>query len=210
MSGEMHFIVTNAATVELLQNLVSNGIFEQRQTMELLKRFVAEDKESAEKYELAKERHNLLSDLCDQLDKQEPVNGPHSKAYWDKFKKEELVDQVYVQERLIKYCTNELRRITLKWGENSHLIESAKGSNLMPLIAKAIGVEIAKPFRARRSDTNQPFRAVLAMDGLHLFLPNGTISSANSVALQHICLGLCRDLKQEGGSNEEEKGQHNT
>lgn len=208
MSGEMHYIVTNAATVELLQNLVSNGAFEQKQTMELLKRFVAEDKESAEKYELAKERYNLLSDLCDQLDKQEPVNGPHSKAYWDKFKKEELVDQVYVQERLIKYCTNELRRITLKWGENSHLIENAKGSNLMPLIAKAMGAEIAKPFTCVVKGLH--YKMVLAMDGCHLFFKDGEMDEPNSVALQHLCLGLYTNLKQEGQSHEEEKGQRNT
>lgn len=208
MSGEMHFIVTNAATIEELENLVSNGIFDQRKTMELLKRFVAEDPESAEKYELAKERHTLLNDLHDQLKKQEPVNGPHSKAYWDKFKKEELVDQVYVQERLIKYCTNELRRITLKWGANSHLIENAKGSNLMPLIAKAAGLEIAKPFSCVVKGLR--YKMVLAMDGCHLFFKDGEMDEPNSVALQHLCLGLYTNLKQEGDGNEEEKGQHNT
>ena len=91
-----------------------------------------------------------------------------------------------------------------------HLIENAKGHNLMPLLAKALGVEMAKPFTVRRSDTNQPFRAVLAMDGVHLLLPNNTIGSANSLPLQHICLGLYRDLKQEGGGNEEKEGQNNT
>ena len=210
MAGEISFIVTDAETLMLVRNLISNSIFKKERDMEALNRFVAEDAECKEKYELASHRRTLLKALEDQIKESHPVTAQHAKAYWEKFKKEELVEQVYVQERLLAYCANEIKRITFKWGQNSHLIENAKGHNLMPLLAKALGVEMAKPFTARRSDTNQLFRAVLAMDGMHLLLPNNTIGSANSLALQHICLGLYRDLKQEGDGSEEKEGQNNT
>lgn len=210
MAGEMRYIVTDAETLMLVRDLISNSIFKKERDMEVLNRFVEEDAECKEKYELASRHRTLLKALEDQINESYPVTAQHSKAYWEKFKKEELVEQVYIQERLLNHCTNEIKRITLKWGKNSHLIENAKGHNLMPLLAKALGVEMAKPFTARRSDTNQPFRAVLAMDGMHLLLPNNTIGSANRIALQHICLGLYRDLKQEGGGSEEKEGQNNT
>ena len=210
MAGEIRFIVTDAETLMLVRNLISNSIFKKERDMEVLNRFVEEDAECKEKYELASHRRTLLKALEDQTKESQPVTAQHAKAYWEKFKKEELVEQVYVQERLLAYCANGIKRITFKWGQNSHLIENAKGHNLMPLLAKALGVEMAKPFTVRRSDTNQPFRAVLAMDGMHLLLPNNTIGSANSLPLQHICLGLYRDLKQEGGGSEEKEGQDNT
>ena len=210
MAGEMRYIVTDAETLMLVRDLISNSIFKKERDMEVLNRFVEEDAECKEKYELASRRRTLLKALEDQINESYPVTAQHAKIYWEKFKKEELVEQVYVQERLLAYCANEIKRITFKWGQNSHLIENAKGHNLMPLLAKAVGVEMAKPFTARRGDTNQPFKAVLAMDGIHLLLPNNTIGSANSLALQHICLGLYRDLKQEGGGNEEKEGQNNT
>lgn len=210
MAGEIRFIVTDAETLMLVRNLISNSIFKKEHDMEVLNRFIEEDAECKEKYELASHRRTLLKALEDQINESYPVTAQHAKAYWEKFKKEELVEQVYVQERLLAYCANEIKRITFKWGQNSHLIENAKGHNLMPLLAKALGVEMAKPFTARRSDTNQPFRAVLALDGMHLLLQNNTIGSANSLALQHICLGLYRDLKQEGDGSEEKEGQNNT
>ena len=187
MAGEIRFIVTDAETLTLVRNLISNSIFKKERDMEVLNRFIEEDAECKEKYELASHRRTLLKALEDQIKESQPVTAQHAKAY----------------------CANEIKRITFKWGQNSHLIENAKGHNLMPLLAKAVGVEMAKPFTARRSDTNQPFRAVLAMDGMHLLLPNNTIGSANSLALQHICLGLYRDLKQEGGGSEEKEGQDN-
>lgn len=210
MAGEISFIVTDAETLMLARNLISNSIFKKERDMEVLNRFVEEDAECKEKYELASHRRTLLKALEDQIKESQSVTAQHAKAYWEKFKKEELVEQVYVQERLLAYCANEIKRITFKWGQNSHLIENAKGHNLMPLLAKALGVEMAKPFTARRSGTHRPFRAVLAMDGIHLLLPNNTIDSANSLALQDICLGLYRDLKQEGGGSEEKEGQNNT
>ena len=208
MAGEIHFIVTDAETLMLVRNLISNSIFKKERDMEVLNRFVGEDAECKEKYELASHRRTLLKALEDQINESYPATAQHAKAYWEKFKKEELVDQVYVQERLIKYCTNELRRITLKWGANSHLIENAKGSNLMPLIAKAAGLEIAKPFSCVVKGLR--YKMVLAMDGCHLFFKDGEMDEPNSVALQHLCLGLYTNLKQEGDGNEEEKGQHNT
>lgn len=210
MAGEIRFIVIDAETLMLVRDLISNSIFKKERDMEVLNRFVEEDAECKEKYELASHCRTLLKALEDQINESYPVTAQHAKAYWEKFKKEELVEQVYVQERLLAYCANEIKRITFKWGQNSHLIENAKGHNLMPLLAKALGVEMAKPFTARRSGTHRPFRAVLAMDGIHLLLPNNTIDSANSLALQHICLGLYRDLKQEGGGSEEKEGQNNT
>lgn len=211
MAGEIRFIVTDAETLMLVRNLISNSIFKKERDMEVLNRFVEEDAECKEKYELASRRRTLLKALEDQIKESQPATAQHAKAYWEKFfEKEKLVEQVYLQERLLIYCANEIKRIALKWGKNSRLIENAKGHNLMPLLAKAIGVEMAKPFTARRSDTNQPFKAVLAMDGVHLLLPNNTIGSANSLALQHICLGLYRDLKQEKDENEEKDSQNNT
>lgn len=210
MAGEIRFIVTDAETLMLVRNLISNSIFKKERDMEVLNRFVEEDAECKEKYELASHRCTLLKALEDQINESYPLTAQHAKAYWEKFKKEELVEQVYVQERLLNHCANEIKRITLKWGKNSHLIEDAKGHNLMPLLAKAVGVDMAKPFVARRSDTNQSFRAVIAMDGIHLLLPDNTIRPANSRVLHYICLGLYRDLKQEGGGNEEKEGQNNT
>ena len=60
MAGEIRFIVTDAETLMLVRNLISNSIFKKERDMEVLNRFVEEDAECKEKYELASHRRTLL------------------------------------------------------------------------------------------------------------------------------------------------------